>query len=160
MNTQNGKGPVAFAADHAGYALKEHLRGRLADTGVPVLDLGTDSNESVDYPDYAAVVAEAVASGQADRGIIVCGSGVGACVAANKIAGVRAGMCHDTYSARQGVEHDDMNVLCLGSGIVGLSLIEELVDAFLGAEFDADEERYVRRLHKVQALERGERLSP
>ena len=125
---------VAIGVDHRGFAIKSDLS--------------------------AAVVGEAVASGQADRGIIVCGSGVGACVAANKVAGVRAGMCHDTYSARQGVEHDDMNVLCLGSGIVGLSLIEELVDAFLGARFADGEERYVRRRHKVQALERGERLSP
>lgn len=151
---------VAIGVDHRGYAIKSDLVSILRAAGCKVIDFGAHSDESVDYPDYAAVVAEAVASGQADRGIIVCGSGVGACVAANKIAGVRAGMCHDTYSARQGVEHDDMNVLCLGSGIVGLSLIEELVDAFLGAEFDADEERYVRRLHKVQALERGERLSP
>ena len=151
---------VAIGVDHRGYAIKSDLVTILRAAGCDVIDFGAHSDESVDYPDYAAVVAEAVASGRADRGIIICGSGVGACVAANKIAGARAGMCHDTYSARQGVEHDDMNVLCLGSGIVGLSLIEELVDAFLGAEFDADEERYVRRLHKVQALERGERLSP
>lgn len=151
---------VAIGVDHRGFAIKSDLVAILRAAGCDVIDFGTHSDESVDYPDYAAVVAEAVASGQADRGIIVCGSGVGACVAANKVAGARAGMCHDTYSASQGVEHDDMNVLCLGSGIVGLSLIEELVDAFLGAEFDADEERYVRRLHKVQALERGERLSP
>ena len=151
---------VAIGVDHRGFAIKSDLISILRAAGCDVIDFGAHSDESVDYPDYAAVVAEAVASGRADRGIIVCGSGVGACVAANKVAGVRAGMCHDTYSARQGVEHDDMNVLCLGSGIVGLSLIQELVDAFLGAEFTADEERYVRRLHKVQALERGERLSP
>ena len=151
---------VAIGVDHRGYAIKSDLVSILNAAGCEVIDFGAHSDESVDYPDYAAVVAEAVGSGRADRGIIVCGSGVGACVAANKIAGARAGMCHDTYSARQGVEHDDMNVLCLGSGIVGLSLIEELIDAFLGAEFAADEERYVRRLHKVQALERGERLSP
>ncbi len=151
---------VAIGVDHRGYAIKSDLISILRAAGCEVIDFGAHSEDSVDYPDYAAAVAEAVASGRADRGIIVCGSGVGACVAANKIAGARAGMCHDTYSARQGVEHDDMNVLCLGSGIVGLSLIEELVDAFLSAEFDADEERYVRRLHKVQALERGERLSP
>ncbi len=151
---------VAIGVDHRGFAIKADLIAILRAAGCEVIDLGAHSDESVDYPDYAAVVGEAVASGQADRGIIVCGSGVGACVAANKVAGVRAGMCHDTYSARQGVEHDDMNVLCLGAGIVGLSLIEELVDAFLGARFSDDEERYVRRVRKVQALERGERLSP
>ena len=151
---------VAIGVDHRGFAIKADLIAILRAAGCEVIDFGAHSDESVDYPDYAAVVGEAVASGQADRGIIVCGSGVGACVAANKLAGVRAGMCHDTYSARQGVEHDNMNVLCLGSGIVGLSLIEELVDAFLGARFSDDEERYVRRLRKVQALERGERLSP
>ena len=151
---------VAIGVDHRGFAIKADLISILRAAGCEVIDFGAHSDESVDYPDYAAVVGEAVASGQADRGIIVCGSGVGACVAANKVAGVRAGMCHDTYSARQGVEHDNMNVLCLGSGIVGLSLIEELVDAFLGARFSGAEERYVRRLRKVQALERGERLSP
>ncbi|MCY3748633.1 MAG: ribose 5-phosphate isomerase B [Chloroflexi bacterium] len=151
---------VAIGVDHRGYAIKSDLISILRAAGCEVIDFGAHSEESVDYPDYAAVVAESVASGQADRGIIVCGSGVGACVAANKVAGVRAGMCHDTYSARQGVEHDDMNVLCLGSGIVGLSLIQELLDAFLGARFADHEERYVRRLHKVQALERGTRLKP
>ena len=151
---------VAIGVDHRGFAIKSDLIAILRAGGCEVIDLGAHSHESVDYPDYAAVVGEAVASGQADRGIIVCGSGVGACVAANKVPGVRAGTCHDTYSARQGVEHDDMNVLCLGSGIVGLSLIEELVDAFLGARFADTEERYVRRLNKVQALERGERLCP
>ena len=151
---------VAIGVDHRGFAIKADLISILRAAGCAVIDLGAHSDQTVDYPDYAAAVGEAVASGQADRGIIVCGSGVGACVAANKVAGVRAGMCHDTYSARQGVEHDNMNVLCLGSGIVGLSLIEELVDAFLGARFSDAEERYVRRLRKVQALERGERLSP
>ena len=151
---------VAIGVDHRGFAIKSDLIEILRAADCQVIDLGAHSDESVDYPDYAAVVGEAVATGRADRGIIVCGSGVGACVAANKLAGVRAGVCHDTYSARQGVEHDDMNVLCLGSGIVGLSLIQELVDAFLGARFADDQERYVRRLRKVKALERGERLSP
>ena len=151
---------VAIGVDHRGFAIKSDLIAILRTAGCRIIDFGAHSDASVDYPDYAAVVGEAVASGQAERGIIVCGSGVGACVAANKIAGVRAGMCHDTYSARQGVEHDDMNVLCLGSGIVGLSLIQELVDAFLEARFADDQERYVRRLNKVQAIERGERLSP
>ena len=151
---------VAIGVDHRGFAIKSDLVSILRAFGCEVIDFGAHSGESVDYPDFAAAVGEAVASGQADRGIIVCGSGVGACVAANKISGVRAGMCHDTYSARQGVQHDDMNVLCLGSGIVGLSLMEELIKAFLAARFADDEERYVRRLRKVQALERGERLSP
>ena len=149
---------VAVGFDHRGFSVKSQVIGFVAAGGHEILDFGTNSTESVDYPDYAAAVAEAVADGRADRGLIVCGSGVGACVAANKIDGVRAAMCHDTYSAHQGVEHDDMNVLCLGSGIVGVSLIEEVVRAFLAAEFDTHEERFARRLRKIDALERGERL--
>ena len=149
---------VAVGFDHRGFSVKSQVIGFVAAGGHEILDFGTNSTESVDYPDYAAAVGEAVADGRADRGLIVCGSGVGACVAANKIDGVRAAMCHDTYSAHQGVEHDDMNVLCLGSGIVGLSLIEEVVRAFLAADFDTQEERFARRLRKVDALERGERL--
>ncbi len=149
---------VAVGFDHRGFSVKHQVIGFVATGGHEVLDFGTNSTDSVDYPDYAAAVGGAVADGHADRGIIVCGSGVGACVAANKIDGVRAAMCHDTYSAHQGVEHDDMNVLCLGSGVVGLSLIEEVTRAFLAAEFNTDEERYARRLRKVDALERGERL--
>ena len=151
---------VAVGVDHRGFAIKDELIDLLAAAGHEVLDLGTDSAASVDYPDFAAAVGQAIVDGEADRGIVVCGSGVGACVAANKIAGVRAAICHDTYSAHQGVEHDDMNLLCLGSEIVGMSLIAEIVPTFLDAEFAGAEERYVRRLRKVQALERGERLSP
>ena len=151
---------VAVGVDHRGFEIKHELMALLVDAGHEVLDLGTDSDASVDYPDFAAAVGQAIVDGEADRGIVVCGSGVGACVAANKIAGVRAATCHDTYSAHQGVEHDDMNLLCLGSAIVGMSLITEIVSSFLSAAFADSEERYVRRLHKVQALERGERLSP
>ena len=151
---------VAVGVDHRGYAIKDELIDLLAAAGHEVLDLGTDSAASVDYPDFAAAVGQAIVDGEAARGIVVCGSGVGACVAANKIAGVRAAICHDTYSAHQGVEHDDMNLLCLGSEIVGMSLIAEIVPTFLAAEFAGAEDRYVRRLRKVQALERGERLSP
>ncbi len=151
---------VAVGVDHRGFAIKDELIDLLAAAGHEVLDLGTDSADSVDYPDFAAAVGQAIVDGEADRGIVVCGSGVGACVAANKIAGVRAAICHDTYSAHQGVEHDDMNLLCLGSEIVGMSLIAEIVPTFLDAEFSGAEDRYVRRLRKVQALERGERLSP
>ena len=151
---------VAVGVDHRGFAVKDELIALLVDAGHEVLDLGTDSDASVDYPDYAAAVGQAIVDGEADRGVVVCGSGVGACVAANKIAGIRAATCHDTYSAHQGVEHDDMNLLCLGSAIVGMSLIAEIVASFLTAEFAESEERYVRRLHKVRALERGERLSP
>ena len=151
---------VAVGVDHRGYAIKDELIDLLAAAGHEVLDLGTDSAASVDYPDFAAAVGQAIVDGEAARGIVVCGSGVGACVAANKIAGVRAAICHDTYSAHQGVEHDDMNLLCLGSEIVGMSLIAEIVPTFLDAEFSGAEDRYVRRLRKVQALERGERLSP
>ena len=151
---------VAVGVDHRGFGIKDKLIALLADAGHEVLDLGTDSDASVDYPDFAAAVGQAIVDSEADRGIVVCGSGVGACVAANKIPGVRAGICHDTYSAHQGVEHDDMNLLCLGSEIVGMSLIAEIVPSFLNAGFADSEERYVRRLHKVQALERGERLSP
>ncbi len=151
---------VAIGVDHRGFAVKDDLIDLLAADGHEILDLGTDSTESVDYPDFAAAVGQAIVDGQATRGIVVCGSGVGACVAANKIDGVRAAICHDTYSAHQGVEHDDTNLLCLGSDIVGLALMAEVIAAFLGATFADSEERYVRRLRKVEALERGERLSP
>jgi ribose 5-phosphate isomerase B len=143
---------IAVGVDHGGFPLKQTIIDELGRLGHEVLDLGTDSAASVDYPDYAAAVGRAVVAGQAERGIIVCGSGVGACVAANKINGVRACLCHDTYSAHQGVEHDDMNVLCLGARIIGPALAEELVGAFLSAEFNRDE-RFVRRLNKVIALE-------
>ena len=147
---------VAFAADHAGAALKDELRRRLeaAGLGHDVVDLGGDgSNPQDDYPDFAARLGYPGRDGEADRGVLICGSGVGASVAANKIRGVRTAVCHDTYSAHQGVEHDDMNVLCLGSEVVGAELAAELVRAFLGATFVA-EERYVKRLEKVERLER------
>ena len=147
---------VAVGADHRGFAAKQDLIEGIEAAGHEVIDLGTQSVESVDYPDFAAAVGDAVASGRADRGIVLCASGVGASIAANKLPGVRAAVCHDAYSAHQGVEHDDMNVLCLGTGVVGPSLMWELVQAFLSARFSADEERYVRRLRKVQALERNE----
>lgn len=142
----------AVGADHGGFPLKLTVIETLEAMGHMVLDLGTHSTESVDYPDFAAAVGRAVASKQAERGIILCGSGVGACVAANKLHGVRACVCHDTYSAAQGVEHDDMNVLCLGARIIGPALVVELVQAFANADFQHDP-RFVRRLDKVLALE-------
>jgi len=144
---------IALAADHAGFELKALMMERLTQDGHQVLDLGTDSTEPVDFPDYAQAVAEAIVSGKAERGILVCGSGVGACMAANKLRGIRAGLCHDTYSAHQGVEHDDMNVLCLGAQIIGPELALELVRTFLAARFSG-EERHRRRLAKIEALER------
>ncbi len=145
---------VALGADHAGFPLKGDLLPWLRDLGTEVIDLGAFSYDPVDdYPDFAAAVARAVASGEARRGIIVCGSGVGACVVANKVPGVRASVCHDTYSARQGVEHDDMNVLCLGARIVGVELAQELVRVFLDSNFTG-EERHQRRLDKTLDIER------
>jgi len=144
---------VAIGADHAGFEFKGLIIHHLADAGHELVDVGTHSREPVDYPDYARAVAEAILSGSAERGILVCGSGVGACVAANKLAGIRAGLCHDTYSARQGVEHDDMNVLCLGARVIGPELALELVSTFLAARFSG-EERHRRRLAKIEALER------
>jgi ribose 5-phosphate isomerase B len=147
---------VAFAADHAGAALKDEMRRRLDASGLghESIDLGGDgSDPEDDYPDFSARIAYAIRDGEADRGVLICGSGVGASVAANKVRGVRTAICHDTYSAHQGVEHDDMNVLCLGSEVVGPSLAAELVQAFLRARFDGGA-RYVERLKKVEALER------
>ena len=144
---------IAVAADHAGFELKALIIERLTRDGHQMLNLGTHSTEPVDYPDFARSVAEAVLSGQTERGVLVCGSGVGACVAANKLPGIRAGLCHDTYSARQGVEHDDMNVLCLGARVIGPELALELVRTFLAARFSG-EERHRRRLAKIEALER------
>jgi ribose 5-phosphate isomerase B len=144
---------VAIGADHAGFELKALIIDHLAKAGHELIDVGTHSQEPVDYPDYARAVAEAILSGKTDRGILVCGSGVGACVAANKLAGIRAGLCHDTYSAGQGVEHDDMNVLCLGARVIGPELALELVRAYLAARFSG-EERHRRRLAKIEALER------
>ena len=144
---------VAIAADHAGYPLKQVILEALRRDSYQLVDLGTGSSEPVDYPDYARAVAEAVRRGEAERGIIACGSGVGAAVAANKVTGIRAGLCHDTYSAHQGVEHDDMNVLCLGSRVIGPELALEVARAFLVARFSG-EERHVRRLSKLKEIER------
>lgn len=143
---------IALGADHAGFPLKQELARELRAQGHEVQDLGTASADPVDYPDFAEAVGLAVVEGRAERGVVVCGSGVGASVAANKLPGVRAGLCHDTYSARQGVEHDDMNVLCLGARVIGSDLARELVRAFLNARFSG-EERHVRRLKKVLAIE-------
>src|SRR5262245_1938579 len=144
---------VAVAFDHRGVKLRERVLATLSERGDDVVDLGTDTDaERIDYPDKAAEVGAAINDGRAERGVLVCGSGVGASVAACKVAGIRAAICHDSYSAHQGVEHDDMNVLCLGSEIVGAELAGELVRAFLGARFNGGE-RYVRRLDKVNAME-------
>jgi ribose 5-phosphate isomerase B len=145
---------VAVAFDHRGVKLRETILAELAALRHQAVDLGVDTPEpKVDYPDLARTIGSAVTAGDAERGILVCGSGVGASIAAAKLRGVRAAVCHDTYSAHQGVEHDDMNVLCLGSEIVGAELAAELVRAFLGARFDGGE-RYVRRLEKVEAIEK------
>jgi RpiB/LacA/LacB family sugar-phosphate isomerase len=144
---------IVVGADHRGYELKDKIAAALRDGGHEVLDVGTNSADSVDYPDYARAIGQALADGRAERGVLVCGSGVGASIAANKIHGVRACLCHDTYSARQGVEHDDMNVLCLGSRVIGSELAQELVKAFLEGRFSS-EERYRRRLDKVAEIER------
>jgi ribose 5-phosphate isomerase B len=143
---------VAVGADHAGYALKQELIPSLRALGHEVTDLGTDSTAPVDYPDIAESVGRAVVGGEVQRGVLICGSGVGASVAANKLAGVRAGLCHDSYSAHQGVEHDDMNVLVLGARVIGVELARELARVFLGASF-SHEERHERRLGKIRALE-------
>lgn len=143
---------VAIAADHAGYALKQQLIPALRSQGHQVEDLGTHSLEPVDYPDVAESLARAVLAGAAERGVLICGSGVGASVAANKLPGIRAGLCHDTYSAHQGVEHDDMNILVLGARVIGVELARELVRSFLDARF-THEQRHERRLGKIKALE-------
>jgi len=144
---------IAIGSDHAGFELKKLLTAHVQSLGHTVNDVGCHNEQSCDYADFAAAVAREVASKRADRGIVLCGSGVGANMAANKVKGARAGICHDHYSAHQGVEHDDMNVLCLGSEVVGPSLARELVDAFLNATFDGGE-RYVARLLKVADMER------
>jgi len=144
---------VAMAADHAGFELKNDLAARLRREHA-VFDLGAHAvDRDDDYPDFALAVANAVACGEVNRGIIVCGSGVGACIVANKVPGARACLCHDTYSARQGVEHDDMNILCLGARVIGVELAAELATAFLSARFTGGE-RHQRRLEKVLAIER------
>jgi ribose 5-phosphate isomerase B len=145
---------IAAAFDHRGVKLREAVLAQIAALDHEVLDLGTDTDAvRIDYPDKAQEIGDAIRSGDAERGVFVCGSGVGASVAASKLRGIRAAICHDTYSAHQGVEHDDMNVLCLGSEVIGAELAAELVRAFLRAEFDGAE-RYVRRLEKIEKLER------
>lgn len=146
---------VAVACDHAGFPLKETVLDTIRKAGHEVLDLGTDSTASVDYPDFAEKLGRAIQRGEADRGVVICGSGVGAAVAVNKMLGLRAGLCHDTYSAHQCVEHDDVNVLALGARIIGPEVAVEVVRAFLAAKFSR-EERHVRRLNKVLAIEKSE----
>jgi len=146
---------LAIASDHAGFQLKAALIPLLRNLGYEISDQGTDSAEkAVDYPDFAAKASREVLAGRADKAIIVCGSGVGACIAANKLEGIRAGLCHDTYSAHQGVEHDDMNVLCLGARIIGEALAFEIAAAFTAAKFSG-EDRHKRRLKKIDDLEKG-----
>lgn len=143
---------VVLGADHAGFELKTDLVAYVKDLGHEVIDAGTTSTEPVDYPEFSEAVGLVVRAGKAERGILVCGSGVGASVAANKIPGIRAGLCHDTYSAHQGVEHDDMNVLVMGGRVIGPALARELVSAYLGARFTG-EERHRRRLAEIRAME-------
>lgn len=144
---------IALGCDHGGFPLKSRIVKVLQSEGLEIVDCGTNDNCAVDYPDYAVKVGRVILEGKADRGVLLCGSGVGISVAANKIPGIRAGVCHDSYSAHQGVEHDDMNVLCLGARIIGEELAVELVVAFVRARF-SNEERHVRRLGKVLEIER------
>ncbi|HEX9763280.1 MAG TPA: ribose 5-phosphate isomerase B [Acidimicrobiia bacterium] len=144
---------IAVGSDHAGYEMKEDLASWLAESGHAVYDLGTHSTDPVDYPDYSAAVAHAVLDGRADRGVIVCGSGAGASIAANKLNGIRAAVAHDVYTAHQMVEHDDVNIICLGSRVIGQALAEDLVKTFIEARFSRDD-RHVRRVDKIRALER------
>jgi len=146
---------VVIGGDHRGFALKEKIKSFLSKEGYEVIDTGTNSTESVDYPDIASEVVKHIRSGESEKGILICGSGVGACVAANKFKGIRAAICHDVFSAHQGVEDDAMNVLCIGGGIIGDSLATEIAEAFLNAKF-INEERYVRRLEKVKKIEESE----
>src|SRR5579862_7982259 len=143
---------TAIGSDHAGFELKVTLAKLLRELGDEVIDVGTNNTDPVDYPDFAEAVGKAVLDGRAERGVLICGSGVGASVAANKVRGIRAGLCHDAYSAHQGVEHDDMNILVLGARVIGPALAQDLVSAYIGAKF-SNEERHVRRLNKVKAIE-------
>jgi ribose 5-phosphate isomerase B len=143
----------AIAGDHAGFSMKNEVAKFLADMGVQAVDCGTYSPESCDFPDFAEAVAKKIIDGQIDRGILVCGSGVGVSVAANKFPGIRASLCHDTYSARQGVEHDDMNVLCIGARVIGPELAFEIIKAFLGASY-SPQPRHARRLDKIESIEK------
>jgi ribose 5-phosphate isomerase B len=144
---------VAIACDHAGFTAKAAVIKEAERLGHEVIDLGTDSCDPVDYPDFAEKLAEIIQNGKAARGILICGSGIGACITANKFKGIRASIAHDTYSAAQGVEHDDMNVLCLGGRVIGQNLIAPLVEKFLNAVFHIDEERHARRVYKMINIE-------
>ena len=143
---------ISIGADHAGVSYKRQLAEKLRAAGHTVIDLGTEGTDSVDYPDFAHVVATSVTTKETERGILICGSAVGVSITANKVPGVRAGVCHDTYSAAQGVDHDDMNVLCLGERVIGIALAHTIVDAFLEADFSGAP-RHQRRLDKVLAIE-------
>src|ERR1700740_3794641 len=144
---------IVIGSDHAGFRLKNAMGDLIRSLGHAVLDVGAFNENPSDYPDFAEAVGRAVIDGKAERGVLICGSGVGASVAANKVPGIRAGMCHDTYSSHQGVEHDDINVLVMGARIIGTALAFELVSSFLNARFQKQEERFVRRLNKVKAIE-------
>lgn len=146
---------IVVACDHAGYSLKDEIILEIQKQGYDVLDLGTYTQEPVDYPDFAEKACRAIRNGLADRGVLICGSGVGASITANKIKGIYASVCHDTYSAHQGVEHDNMNVLAVGARIIGVELAREIVRAFLSARFSG-EERHKRRFEKIQAIEQSE----
>jgi len=151
---------IAVGFDHGGFPLKQTVLEAVRAAGYEPIDMGTDSGDSVDFPDFAEKVGRAIQNGEAERGIIVCGSGVGACIAANKMKGIYASICHDTYSAAQGVAHDDMNVLCLGGRVVGVELAIVLIQAFLGAEYQGNKvggERLARRVGKIHTLEDAER---
>lgn len=145
---------VALGCDHAGFAIKDTVKKAIEDFGAKILDYGTFSAGSVDYPDFAAKVALAVSKGEADKGILICGSGIGVCIAANKFKGIRASIAHDVYSAGQGVLHDNMNILCLGARVVKADIVPALVKAFLSANFQKNEERHVRRCGKVLNFEK------
>jgi ribose 5-phosphate isomerase B len=144
---------IALACDHGGFPLKEIVAQEITNAGHSIIDCGTDSPTSVDYPDFAAKACRKIQTGDADRGIIICGSGVGANIAANKFRGIFASVCHDTYTAHQGVEHDNMNVICLGARVIGPELAKEIVQAFLHASF-SDEERHIRRVDKIRSFEK------
>ena len=144
---------IVIGADHAGFALKQIIGAHLRQLGHEVTDVGTNSDDPVDYPDFAEAVARVVLEGRAERGVLICGSGVGASVSANKIPGIRAGLCHDSYSAHQGVEHDDINLLVLGARVIGVEHARELVDYFVAAKFNG-EDRHRRRVEKIKALEK------
>jgi ribose 5-phosphate isomerase B len=144
---------IAVACDHAGFPLKQIIIDTILEAGHTPVDLGSYDTRPVDYPDYAEKLGRAILHKEAERGVLVCGSGVGACIAANKIKGIYAGLCHDTYSAHQGVEHDDMNVLCLGERIIGVELARACVKSFLDANFLSGEERHVRRVGKIRKIE-------